>query len=243
MNNFSKSFKLAANLVYPQRCYLCGNDIESYSTEYLCPEHKRMVHLIQDSYCKICGKKIYAKSDGEMKCYNCRTTKRLFDSGYSVTVYEESIKTLIHAYKYKRKKFLRHTLGRMMYEGIARNVSYMDIKYIVPVPLHWRRYYKRGFNQACELVKLTSRQLNIPILKRNLRRIRYTTPQVDLEPDERQENIKGAFQVLYPEQFQGNDIMLVDDVMTTGSTANECARVLKRAGCGQITIVVLSQSG
>jgi ComF family protein len=234
---------MAANIVYPQRCYVCGEDIESYSTEYLCPEHKRMIHLIQDSYCGVCGKKIFSKSDGEMKCYNCRQTERSFDRGYSVSVYEESIKTMIHAYKYKQKKYLRHTLGTMMYDGIVRNVNYMDIKYIVPVPLHWRRYYARKFNQACELIKYTSKKLHIPILKRNLRRVRYTVPQVDLMPDERQENIKGAFKVIYPEQIKGKDIMLIDDVMTTGSTANECARVLKKAGCGQITVVVLAQAG
>jgi len=236
-------YKNFLNLIYPMRCVACGEDLDPWSAHYLCTEHCRRIHLIEESACSICGRKLYTLPEGDLICANCRKTKRHFDHGYTVAIYEEVIQTLIHDYKYRGREFLKYPLRRMLCEGIRHHVNYSDIDAIVPVPLHWRRYMRRGFNQALELVRFTSRKLNIPILKRNLRRIRYTIPQVYLAPKERPANIKGAFRVMNPDQVRGKRLMLVDDVLTTGSTMNECAQVLKEAGAAEITVVALAQSG
>ena len=235
-------YRSVLNLIYPMRCVICGEDLDPEGALYLCPEHRRRIHFIEESFCSICGKKLYTLPEDDLICSNCRETKRYFDLGYTTAIYEEIIQTMIHDFKYKGKEFLKYPLRQMVYDGIFRHVNYRDIDIIIPVPLHWRRYMHRRFNQALELARLTSKKLDIPIVKRNLRRIRYTTPQVYISPEERLTNIKGAFQVMDAGALRGKRVMLVDDVLTTGATLNECARVLKKAKVKEITVVTLAQS-
>jgi len=100
MNAALTAVKVFTNMIYPQRCYLCGVDIEAFSNEYLCPDHRRLIHLIEESFCSVCGKKLYTISGDEYRCARCREEKRWFERGYTVAIYEDSIRSLIHAFKY-----------------------------------------------------------------------------------------------------------------------------------------------
>jgi ComF family protein len=153
-------------------------------------------------------------------------------------------------------------LGRLV-----KSVKYRDVRYPVPllaelllgrlresgaaersdvataVPLHWWRYYRRGFNQAAVLGReLRRRGLEAP-LERLLVRVRDTPPQVGLSRTERQENVRGAFRVVRPGAVEGRRVLLLDDVMTTGATAGACARELLRAGAADVTVAVVVVAG
>jgi ComF family protein len=111
---------------------------------------------------------------------------------------------------------------------------------VIPVPLHKQRLKERGFNQSLLLAREVARVFGLEVDYRSLKRIRPTRPQVDLKPDERKKNVKGAFDVKSPERVRGRRVLLVDDVFTTGATVSECARVLKKAGA-EVYVLTLAR--
>ena len=113
---------------------------------------------------------------------------------------------------------------------------------ILPVPLHRKKLSSRGFNQAVLLGEILSQRLKIPLDRRNLRRIRWTEPQVNLAAHARRTNVKGAFALHAAARMSGCRVLLVDDVLTTGSTAEECGRVLKAAGVADVTVVTVARA-
>ena len=113
---------------------------------------------------------------------------------------------------------------------------------IMPVPLHRKKLSRRGFNQAVLLGEILSQRLKIPLDRRNLRRIRWTEPQVNLAAGDRRKNVKGAFAVQDSDLVTGRRVLLVDDVLTTGSTAEECARVLKASGAADVTVITVARA-
>jgi len=113
---------------------------------------------------------------------------------------------------------------------------------IVPVPLHVKRLRSRGFNQAVLLGELLAREWRLPIARRAMRRVRWTEPQINLSADERLHNVKGAFTVSDYAAVAGKHVLLLDDILTTGSTAEECARVLKRAGAVEVTVITIARA-
>jgi ComF family protein len=113
---------------------------------------------------------------------------------------------------------------------------------IVPVPLHVKRLRSRGFNQAVLLGELLAREWRLPLARRAMRRIRWTEPQINLSADERLHNVKGAFTVSDYAAVARKHVLLLDDILTTGSTAEECARVLKRAGAVEVTVITIARA-
>jgi ComF family protein len=110
------------------------------------------------------------------------------------------------------------------------------------VPLHRRRLAKRGFNQSLFLAKYAAEGLSIPLSLDGLVRVRDTRPQVDLDPAEREENVKGAFAVERPEEFKDKRVLLLDDVYTTGATVRECAKVIKKAGADAVYVLTVARA-
>jgi len=130
-----------------------------------------------------------------------------------------------------------------MLSGVARKeglVKEQDL--LTSVPLHWRRRLRRGFDQAGLLAQRLSRFLQIPLSDRNLRRIRATASQTGLSESKRRENVRGAFRVRRPDEVEGKRVLLVDDVMTTGATASECARTLLSAGAKDVSVLVVARA-
>ncbi|MGA7273964.1 MAG: ComF family protein, partial [Candidatus Udaeobacter sp.] len=139
------------------------------------------------------------------------------------------VRQIIHEFKYGRQIHLRHLVARWLKTALddeRLRQSHFDV--IVPVPLHPARQRERGFNQASLLAELLSAQASIPV-KPLLERVRYTTTQTALDRSERMENLHNAFRLRKNADVRGLRVLLVDDVLTTGSTLNECARILKRA--------------
>jgi ComF family protein len=140
------------------------------------------------------------------------------------------VRQIIHEFKYNRQIHLRHLVARWLGAALDdERLCGRRFDLIVPVPLHPARQRERGFNQAGLLAKLLARQSSIPV-KPLLERIRYTNTQTALDRSERMENLHNAFRLRKNADVRGLRMLLVDDVLTTGATLNECARVLKRAG-------------
>jgi ComF family protein len=163
---------------------------------------------------------------------------RGFDAAYSFGFYEGELRELVHLFKYGRVQTLAKPLGRLLALALPREESF-DV--IVPMPLHWRKRWQRGFNQSALLAHEMSRRTHIPV-KNALRRVRFTATQAGLTNAKRRQNVSGAFRAKRERALDGQRVLLVDDVMTTGATAASCARALKIAGARQVTLLTLARA-
>jgi ComF family protein len=150
---------------------------------------------------------------------------------------------MIHRFKYGGKTYLRRPLAILIAEKIFSETTDSTPDIIIPVPLHSKRLRQRGFNQAILIGELVSKKLQIPLARHLLKRIRWTEPQVTLSADKREANVRGAFSITPGADIKGKRVMLLDDVMTTGSTVSECSKVLKRAGAAGVVVVTAARVG
>ena len=175
--------------------------------------------------------------DEQGRCALCRRGVRGFDGAYSFGFYEDSLRKLIHLFKYGRVETLSKPLGRLLAQALPREQSF-DV--IVPMPLHWRKRWQRGFNQAELLAHEVGRRTHVPVANA-LRRVRNTASQAGLTSAMRRENVSGSFRAKKRAALEGLSVLLIDDVMTTGATAASCARALKRGGARQVTLLTLAR--
>lgn len=167
----------------------------------------------------------------------CRRGALGFDAAYAFGFHEDTLRELIHLFKYGRIQTLSKPLGRLLALALPRDRAF-DV--IVPMPLHWRKLWQRGFNQSELLAREIGRRTNVPV-KNALRRVRFTSAQAGLTNAKRRLNVSGAFRSKKNGSLEGKRVLLVDDVMTTGATAASCARALKLAGARQVTLLTLAR--
>ena len=200
--------------------------------------------LAADYYCVQCRAAFLSRFplDDQGRCALCRRGVRGFDAAYSFGFYENELRTLIHLFKYSRIQTLSAPLGRLLARALPRELSF-DV--VVPMPLHWRKRWQRGFNQAELLASEIGRRTHTPV-RNALRRVRNTASQAGLTSAKRRENVSGAFQTSRRSKnraaLEGQRVLLIDDVMTTGATAASCARALKRGGARQVTLLTLARA-
>lgn len=175
-------------------------------------------------------------------CGRCLVASRQYDSARAYGIYSGTLLVLVHQLKYRGQAGLGAPLGRLLYAAFCRWFSHVAPDLIVPVPLHPRRFRQRGFNQAYQLVRGWPSVGRPEIARELLVRRRSTPPQTGLGRRDRRKNIRGAFEVEAGKRISGKRILLVDDVMTTGATLNECARVLRVAGAARVDCLTLARS-
>lgn len=218
----------AVSLLYPPSCTICGKSIQA--GEYLCDQCETKAVRIVAPFCEKCSEPFEGSVTNTFACANC--AHRTIHFGAAVSAYRGHgiVRQIIHEFKYGRQIHLRHLVARWLNSALDdERLRQSHFNVIVPVPLHPTRQRERGFNQAGLLAELLSAQTSIPV-KPLLERIRYTTTQTALDRSERMENLHNAFRLRKNADVRGLRVLLVDDVLTTGSTLNECARILKRAG-------------
>ena len=210
------------------------------------------MHPIEGGLCAICGERLetpFAFSDqrGEVRCGLCRRAEPPFVKAAAYGSYEGGLRELIHLLKYDQVRPAAGVLGRMLAEAIAdlQPLFAGTALSVVPVPLHARKLRQRGFNQS-ELIaraalKLISRP-GLQLCPGVLVRQRETQSQIDLSRHQRRENMRGAFAIAPAAEIEGRDVLLVDDVFTTGTTASECARVLRRAGASKVYVATVART-
>ena len=175
--------------------------------------------------------------DAEGRCALCRSGLRGFDAAYCFGAYEGVLRELIHLYKYARIRTLARPLGDLLAAALPRDEEW---NVLVPVPLHWRRQWKRGFNQSELLARAIARRTALPVVNA-LRRAHATLTQAGLSNTSRRRNVAAAFRCKRPGAVAGKRVLLIDDVMTTGSTAAACALVLKRAGANKVALLTAAR--
>jgi ComF family protein len=196
--------------------------------------------LAADYYCVQCRSPFLSRFplDDEGRCALCRRGVRGFDAAYSFGFYQDELRQLIHLFKYGRVQTLSAPLGRLLARALPREQSF-DL--IVPLPLHWRKRWQRGFNQAELLARVIGRRTHVPV-QMALRRVRNTPAQAGLTSAKRRLNVSGAFRTKKRAAIDGRRVLLIDDVMTTGATSASCARALKRAGARHVTLLTLARA-
>lgn len=201
--------------IFPPKCIVCDSILSND----------------RSSICSACNSAInWLTSD----FFNSVLLRPHFDRGISLAAYDGAWANVIHGLKYNRRTDLAKPLAKMM----AEKISY-QYDMITFVPLHKKRLIKRGYNQSALLAKHVAKLSGIECAFEILKRVKEIQPQVGLEQKARLENVKGAF--AYSDNVEG-DILLIDDVMTTGATMNECAKVLKIAGAKRIDVLTLART-
>jgi len=175
-------------------------------------------------------------------CGACLMHPPSFDAARAALIHDGPGRNLIHAFKYTNKIHLRRPLALLTARSLADFVASCDPGLIVPVPLHVRRLRGRGFNQAILLGEVLAREWGIPLHRQLMQRIRWTEPQINLTAEQRRDNVKGAFSVRDAAAVAGKRVLLVDDVFTTGSTVEECAKMLKKSGAGHVAVVTVARA-
>lgn len=220
------------SLFYPAACAICCAPIEL--NENLCPDCSAKALRISAPFCTKCSEPFFGEIPGPFQCANCEGRALLFDAAVSVYRSRNVVRKVIHDFKYGRQIHLRHLIGRWLSQTLADpRLAAKKFDLIVPVPLHPARKRERGFNQA-ELLALELQRASGICSRSVLQRVRYTTTQTQFDRSERMENLRGAFRLRPGLNVQGLRMLLVDDVLTTGSTLSECASVLKKAGAASV---------
>jgi len=229
------------HLLWPAVCTNCGR----YSVETgsgLCDKcWSGLSSVCSADYCHRCGRDVSPYAIYGEGCPNCHSEQIQFDSIARAGIYAESLREMILAFKNDRTE-LDSVMIWLAESALQISAFFADIDLFVPVPLHWRRRFIRGYNQS----HLLARGLKHPSAKisTDLVRIRYTKPQSEMpSAAARQKNVAGAFAVRYRHPFDGRKICLVDDIKTTNATLNECAKTLKQAGASKVYALVLAVAG
>lgn len=231
--------KFFLNLLFPPFCLNCQRE-----GNYLCQDCFTLINISENLYCPFCYRpKIVL--DGKT-CSRCQKKGKRLKGLISAAPYQNFIiKKVISQFKYEPYiKALAKTLAFLIVHHlqlIEKEYSFPQAAILIPIPLTKKKLKQRGFNQAQELGKELSTFLKIPLLCDILLKIKETLPQVDLSGKEREENIKGAFWCQESDKVKGKIILLVDDVFTTGSTMEECARILKEAGAKEVWGIVVAR--
>ncbi len=196
--------------------------------------------------CSICGERLLSPyaflAEAEARCGLCRRLEPPFVKAVAYGSYEGGLRELIHILKYGQVRPAANVLGRMLsevIEGLERGFGPGTVV-VVPVPLHVRRLRQRGFNHSDLIARAALKRLVLHT--KILERLRDTQSQTGLTRHQRRENIRGAFVVAKPEALSGREVLVVDDVFTTGTTVSECARVLLRAGASKVWIATVART-
>ncbi len=223
------------NILCPPTCPICSEQVEE--AHCLCPECYSKLNFITKPCCDICGKPFEYTVFDELTCGACLKQKPHFSMARSVLAYDEFSKKLVLAFKHGDHTELNMLFLKFLVQ--ADKAVFQNVDMIIPVPLHWTRRLKRKYNQAGLLGKVVGRYFNIPFTPTVLSRIKRTESQGHKKRKERERNIKNAFRVKNPTVIKGKTILVVDDVMTTGTTLNECARILKKSGAKDVKVLTI----
>ena len=239
------------DVIYPRRCEGCETSLEFgrvKAERWLCDDCVDGLPRIVPPFCDVCGEPYDGAISGAFRCANCTDLNLRFDFAVSAYRADGLVRELVHRFKYNRQQHLSGVLGALLADVLQDprlSPQPGPPAVLVPVPLHHARRREREFNQAWELCRELSKRTHIPALD-VLRRVRPTTTQASLTRNQRIENLRGAFRVrdrvLRNGELKGKTILLVDDVLTTGSTASECARTLRRdAGVEKIVVITVAR--
>ncbi len=231
-----KQIRKILDYIYPPRCPVCGE----ISEDGICAPCRRGLSVIREDYCLKCGKPL--EEEQEEYCPDCKKRTHAFEAGRAVFSYQGGLRQSLYRLKYEGKKEYGRIFGEEMARYLGPWIRQCGITRIVPVPLHAARQRERGYNQAALPARELGRRMGIPVDEKALYRVKSTVPQKMLDGDERRENLSRAF-CLRGEIHPGERILLVDDIYTTGSTADAAAGCLREGGNCLIYVITVAIGG
>jgi len=238
---FKKFFKDCVNLVYPISCFSCGIKLNLENNMPICMECFQKIKWNAPPYCIRCGKSMSEQRQYRSICAECKSSNFYFVRIWSCCIYEGIIKDAILRFKYSENLYLVPFFKEVMAKFIKNNIDKDIADVIIPVPLFSSRLREKGFNQSKILADIVKEILNKPILLNALKKVKSTKPQQELNRQERLSNLSGAFSVFNSKEIKNKNILLIDDVLTTGATLNECARVLKEVLCKEVFALTVAR--
>lgn len=228
------------NLFFPDDCRLCEKPLTDCSRIPVCPSCLALPQPLQaEFFCRACRTPFvdsYPLDEHDL-CTVCRESGVNFDLAYSFGSYEGPLRRLIHLFKYGKVETLAAPLSRFLIRALPLEQRF-DL--VIAMPMHWLKRWQRGFNQAELLATPVARRYGVK-LSTNLKRKRYTKPQAGLTESQRRENLIDSLHVKEPGEIAGKNVLLVDDVFTTGATLRAAAAALKGAGAAHVSALTLAR--
>lgn len=225
----------AADLLFPPRCPVCGK-ILAREEKYICRSCRKLLPWVREPICIRCGKPV--RSPERALCADCARTDHTFTEGRSAFLYEKGIRLSVNRMKFYDHREYIPFYAVCMYVSLGKYLRSWKIRSIIPVPMHRKKRAERGYDQSVLLARELSKLCGIPVLEDTLVRVRYTKASRKLGREHRKANLRGAFRVregaAVPEP-----VLLLDDIYTTGTTMDNAARALRRAGITEIFFFTL----
>lgn len=239
----TKLYQGIINLVYPLTCGGCECYVSPFSDNFLCEPCQTRIKHIQPPFCPTCAKPLPSGDNQTLPalapCRECRQDRHYYEQVWSACVYEGVIRQCLKEIKYRSNPRLLPHLSEIMINFAIAHIPIRDFQVVTSVPIHVRKQFSRGFNQSQILGKKLAAFFHLP-WQPLLARQRLTLPQNQLSRRQREQNVKNVF-AAKSKNMRGKKILLIDDIFTTGSTVNECSRVLKQAGAAQVSVFTLSR--
>lgn len=228
------------NLLFPPQCLNCDVRVPTHGT--LCLPCWQQIQFISEPMCHACGLPFDYDIGENALCAPCLSESPLYSRARAAFRYDEHSRKLITRFKYSDQTQLAEIYGAWLAKAGGQLLAQTDI--IIPVPLHYFRFVHRRFNQSALLTKVLSKKTGVKHLQNALKRSRRTVPQTGLTRKQRETNVKGAFTInkRYAGVIKGKNILLVDDVYTTGSTIEQCTKILLKAGAAQVNVLTLARA-
>ena len=233
------------NVIYPPRCHICYHFLpadEGCNLNYICDNCRTGLIPIASPICSICGLPFAAPAGQDHLCEDCLRKNPWYDLARSRYLYSGHIMESIRDFKYKSRTYLARFLGALLSSFAKKLIRDPKDILIIPVPLHKSRLRERGFNQSLLLAKKITSSLDTQLDYLSLIRKKNTRVQAGMGREERRKNVKDAFSVINQQSIKDKNILLVDDVFTTGHTLNECARTLKKSGANYVICLTLART-
>ena len=226
--------------IYPDRCVVCGEVMEFGSRDYICEKCAKVNKFSFDNRCSVCGRPLKERVSSEGICRSCAEEEIYFSSGLTIFPFSK-VRNSVHNLKYYGGRINAEPYAEIMYDYMKSSgkISALDFDSITFVPMHPDRERKRGYNQARliaeKLAEITGKPCEVLLEKTVL-----TKPQSRLTGEERMLNVKNTFAVINSSEVKGKRILIADDVLTTGSTINECSRMLMAGGAKKVMFITFA---
>jgi len=230
--------RLALDIALPTLCVACREPVDG---EGVCAECWAKLSFIAPPFCPRLGIPFVYDPGPELLSMEAIANPPAYARARAAVRYDDVARTLVHALKYQDRTDLAPAMGRWMARAGRELLAEADV--LVPVPLHWRRAWGRRYNQSGALARIIERQAGVRLACEALRRVRPTEQQIGLSRSQRASNVQGAFKVASDRgaDIQGRRVVLVDDVLTSGATADACARALLRARAASVDVLVFAR--
>jgi len=231
------------NLALPPRCLRCEDDLPPQAEIGLCLKCTQAIAPELGALCDRCGAVLPEEFSPAERCPACKDFSLKFDAVYPLGRYQGALRELVLKTKRLSAEALSLTIGRLLAQRLGEKLAKFRADAVLPIPMHWAKRLLRGVNSPELLADCLARKLGVPVV-RTLVRCRYTGPQKDLLPRERFRNVRGAFRLRRSDRQRWRDsrLLLVDDILTTGATCSEVARLLKQAGAAAVAVVVVARA-